>query len=151
MLSSIFTTRNQPKNYFMRILIVILFLILVVPGCERDNRPSIPYVYVNLRLYPDSLDYIAIGGYRYFNGGVRGILVYRFGRDEFMVYERCCPYDPEKNGAFVSVDPSGSTCTDTVCKSSYILYDGSPFKGPSPYLLMSYRYSYDGDVLQIFN
>jgi hypothetical protein len=135
----------------MRVLILIFLLLIVVPGCKKDKQPLIPYVYVNIQLYPDSIDYIAPGGYLYVNAGYRGIIVYRFLYDQFMVYERCCPYDPEKTGAMVSVDPSGITCTDSVCMSQFILYDGTPFAGPSPYSLMKYRYSFDGEVLYIYN
>jgi len=135
----------------MRILFVIILLLLVVPGCKKDNQPLIPYVYVNLQLFPDSMDFIPQGGYKYVNAGYRGIVIYRLLHDQFMVYERCCPYDPEKTGARITVDASGSTCTDSVCMSKYILYDGSPYAGPSPYLLMTYRWSYDGEVLQIYN
>ena len=71
--------------------------------------------------------------------------------DQFSVYERCCPYDPEKTGARVSADKSGTTCVDSVCMSKFILYDGTPYEGPSPYALMQYRYTYDGDMLRVFN
>jgi len=135
----------------MRILILIILLFLIVPACNKDQQPVIPYVYVDLQLYPDSMDYIAIGGYKYINAGYKGIVIYRLLYEQFAVYERCCPYDPEKSTARISVDPSGSTCTDSTCMSQFILYDGSPFKGPSPYLLMQYRYTYDGQVLHIFN
>jgi hypothetical protein len=136
----------------MRILTVIILLLILTPGCRNDKQPSIPYVYVNLQLYPNSMDFIPVGGYKYVNGGYRGIIVYRQLQDEFSVYERCCPYDPEQTRARVYVDASGSTCTDSVCKSQFILYDGSPFKGLSPYSLMKYQCSYDGyDMLQIYN
>jgi hypothetical protein len=136
----------------MRILALIILLLLVVPGCDKDNQPLIPYVYVNLQLYPDSMDLIPIGGYRYVDGGYRGIVIYRILREQFAVYERCCPYDPEKPGARVIVDPSGNTCVDSVCMSKFILYDGTPYgDGPSPYSLMQYRWNYDGDVLYVYN
>jgi len=135
----------------MRVLIAIILLLMIAPGCGKDKRPLIPYVYVNLQLYPNTLDYVPVGGYKYVTGGYRGIVIYRMLPDEFAVYERCCPYDPEKTGARVSVDPSGSTCTDSVCMSKFILYDGTPYGGPSPYALMQYRYSYDGDKLLIYN
>ncbi len=135
----------------MRILAVIIFFLLVVPGCDKEKQPQIPYVYVNLQLYPNSLDYIPEGGYKYINAGYSGIVIYRFLNEQFSVYERCCPYDPEKPGAIITVDPSGTTCTDSVCMSKFILYDGTPYSGPSPYTLMQYRWSYDGDALYIYN
>jgi hypothetical protein len=135
----------------MRVLAVIFLFILLSMGCGRDKQPSIPYVYVSLQLYPNDMDLIPVGGYKYFNGGYRGIVIYRMLSDQFAVYERCCPYDPEKANALVTVDASGSTCTDPVCKSRFILYDGTPFSGPSPYTLMQYRYSYDGETLLVYN
>jgi hypothetical protein len=135
----------------MRVLIALILLFLVFPGCKKDNQPLIPYVYVNLQLYPNSLDYIPVGGYLYVNAGYRGIVVYRMLPEQFAVYERCCPYDPENTGAKISVDAGGSTCIDSVCMSKFILYDGSPYGGPSPYSLMQYRYSYDGETLLIYN
>jgi len=135
----------------MRVLIAIILILLVVPGCKKEKRPLIPYVYVNLQLYPNSLDFIPVGGYKYVNGGYRGIVIYRILQDEFSVFERCCPYDPEKAGARIVVDPSGITCTDSVCMSQFILTDGTPYHGPSPYSLMQYRWNYDGETLLIFN
>lgn len=135
----------------MRILIMLILLLLVVPGCDKEKQPLIPYVYISLQLYPDSMDYIPEGGYKYVNAGYRGIIVYRFLHDQFMVYERCCPYDPENTEAIIKVDPSGSTCIDSACMSKFVLYDGSPYDGPSPYPLMQYRSSYDGEVLNIYN
>lgn len=136
----------------IRILTVTILLLLVVPGCDKDNQPLIPYVYVSLQLYPDTMDFIPVGGYKYIdNEGYRGIVIYRLLRDEFSVYERCCPYDPEKTGARVVVDASTTTCTCPVCSSKFILYDGTPYGGPSPYSLMQYRWNYDGEVLYIYN
>lgn len=48
----------------MRIIVVIILLLLVVPGCNKEKQPQIPYVYVNLQLYPNSLDYIPVSGYK---------------------------------------------------------------------------------------
>jgi hypothetical protein len=136
----------------MRLLTVLLFLVLLLPSCDKGNQTRIPYVYVNLQLYPNSMDYIPVGGYKYFNAGYKGIVIYRLLSDQFAVYERCCPYDPEVTGARITVDPSSSTCTDSVCMSHFILYDGTPYgNGPSPYSLMQYRWSYDGETLMIYN
>lgn len=136
----------------IRILAVTIFLLMVVPGCENDNQPLIPYVYVNLQLYPDTMDFIPVGGYIYKdNEGYRGLVIFRLLPDEFAVYERCCPYDPDKTGARITADPSNTTCTCPVCGSKFILYDGSPYGGPSPYSLMQYRWDYDGEVLRIYN
>jgi hypothetical protein len=135
----------------MRFFLFTLLLFLVVSGCDRENQPTIPYAYVNLQLYPNSLDYIETGGYKYVDAGYKGLIVYRPLPDEFFIFERCCPYDPEHEHAVVSVDKTGLTCTDSVCGSQYVLYNGTPNAGPSSYPLMQYRYTYDGDLLHIYN
>jgi hypothetical protein len=138
----------------MRTLAAIILFLFIVPGCNKDNRPLIPYTYVNLTLYPNSsLDYIPVGGYIYRPEGYRGIVIYRLLPDVFAVYERCCPFDPEKTGARISVDPSNLTCTDSVCMSKFVITDGSPYSGPSPFALMQYRWDYDParEVLFIYN
>jgi hypothetical protein len=126
--------------------------VLFALSCGKDKQPSIPYVYVNEVLYPNSLDYIPVGGYKYLNAGYRGIVIYRMLPDEFRVYERCCPYDPQKTNARINVNPDNVTAIDTVCKSHYVLLDGSPTgNGPSHYSLMTYNFSYDGEKLLIYN
>ena len=135
----------------MRVLAAIIILVLIFPGCGKDRQTAIPYVYVNKLLYPNTLDYIPISGYLYVNGGYRGIVIYRSTQEDFMVYERCCPYDPEKTGARVSVDASGFFCVDSVCMSRFNLPYGTPESGPSPFALLQYRYSYDGETLMIYN
>ena len=135
----------------LRYLLIILSLVIILPGCRKDKQPQIPYVYVNYQLYPNSLDYIPIGGHKYLTGGYRGIVIYRLLDDQFAVYERCCPNDPEKTNAKVTVMSSGSTCIDSVCMSKFILMNGTPYEGPSPFSLMQYRYTFDGETLLIYN
>jgi hypothetical protein len=130
----------------------IALLIALLPlSCTKEEVPRIPYVYVDYYLYPNSLDYISVGSAVNYSGGYRGIVIYRFLENEFKVYERCCPYDPDKANAYVEIEAGGLTVVDSVCMSRYILYDGSPFEGPSGFALQQYHYSYNGDVLHIYN
>jgi hypothetical protein len=132
-------------------LCVFLLLMLMYTSCTKERDTRIPYVYVDYILYPNSIDYIPVGTSVAFNGGYRGIIVYRPLPEQFMVYERCCPYDPEKSHARVNLEPGGVTSIDTVCKSRYILTDGTPFEGPSRYPLEQYRWDYNGNTLHIYN
>jgi hypothetical protein len=134
-----------------RTTIFIILLLLVGNSCRKEYNSRIPYVYIDYIIYPNSIDYIPVGGSAVFKGGYRGIIIYRPMPEQFMVFERCCPYDPEKTNARVNPEPGGATCIDTVCKSRYILVDGTPFAGPSSYALFQYRWSYNGDILHIFN
>jgi hypothetical protein len=135
-----------------KILRTALLLLLIIPfSCGKDNQPEIPYVYVSYSLYPNGMDYIPVSGYKYVNIGYRGVIVYRTSIDQFNVFERCCPYDPEVSAAVVRV-VDGISAIDTCCGSRYSLFDGSPTgEGPSPYSLMQYHYTFDGDRLDITN
>lgn len=134
----------------MRLLLICIILVFLA-SCGKEKQPEIPYVFVDRVYYPNSLDYIPAGGFIYKNEGYRGIIIYRLMNDDFRVYERCCPYDPEKSNARVQVESSGVLAIDSCCMSRYVLTDGSPFKGPSPYMLRQYNWSYDGETLHVYN
>lgn len=152
-------------NSSNRNIIIFIFFVsasILFPFCKKEiPQPELPYAYINIFIYPNSLDYIPDGGYAYFsaNPPSRGIIVYRPFNDEFMVYERTCPYDPNaccanndaSSCSVLIVEDSGMTIIDTCCNSQYLITDGSPFAGPSPYMLKQYQSYYNGDVLHIFN
>jgi nitrite reductase/ring-hydroxylating ferredoxin subunit len=141
-------------NFRLLKFLLALSVFFSIASCRKDDqRPIIPYVYVNITLYPDLLtnEYIPVSGWVYVTGGYRGIIVYRMTSNEFMAYERTCPYDPDKDCARVEVESSNITAVDSCCGSQYILTDGSPIRGPSGYSLEQYRTSYDGNQLRIFN
>ncbi|MCF8297746.1 MAG: hypothetical protein K9J13_09410 [Saprospiraceae bacterium] len=134
--------------------ITISFTALLIFGCKKKEAyPLIPNVYVNLYIDINSALYSELqhdGGYMYFTGGNRGILVYRT-IDEFKAYERTCPYDPDKDCARIEVDQSGLFAVDSCCMSKFLLLDGSVHSGPSTLPLKQYRTDFDGDFLHIYN
>ena len=103
-------------------------------------------------IYPNSLDFIPVSGSIYVNNaGNRGLVVYRMSENEFMAFDRTCPYDPENLLARVVLEPSGISVKDPVCGSKFLLTDGFPYEGPSKSPLLQYRTSYNGEQLYIFN
>jgi len=134
------------------LLFPLVLLSIFLVSCRKDSATSrVPYVYVNILLYPNSLDFIPVSGWTYVNGGNRGIVVYRMTEEQFFAYDRTCPHDPENLAARVLIESSGITVVDTVCGSRFLLTDGYPFAGPSKSPLLQYRTSYDGNLLNIFN
>ncbi|HLO91474.1 MAG: Rieske (2Fe-2S) protein [Chloroflexota bacterium] len=135
------------------IKITAIFILLISTfSCSKDeNRDLIPYVYVNFTMYPNTIDFIATGQWAYVTGGYKDIIIYRPMEDEFMAFERACPYDPLTENARVNVEPSGLIAVDTVCGSRFLLTDGSPIEGPSKIPLKQYRTSWDGYALQVYN
>ncbi len=133
-----------------------LFLLLAFSSffsCSKDEDETIPYVYVNFYIQPNSTLYQklnTVGGWEYITGGYNGIVVYRQSQDEFVAFDRACPHD-YKDGCRIEVESSFTTTIDPCCGSRFLLHDGSPFNGPASVSLKQYRTNYDGNNLHISN
>jgi len=137
-------------------LFLLAGFLLVPSSCNKDDQPQIPAAYVNIYIKPNSTEYLelnSVGGWVYLTASSpsRGIIVFRRAPDEFMAYERTCPYDPDKACARVEVEVSGTTAIDSCCMSRYILHDGTPFDGPSNIALKQYYTHWDGLTLHIYS
>lgn len=131
----------------------VLVFVLFSPQCKKDED-QIPNAYVNFYIDVTSTQYIGlnnIGGYVYVTGGVRGIIIYRRSFDEFMAYERDCPYQPSNSCALVEVDNSAVMVVDSCCGSQFLLLDGSIIQGPATTMLKQYQTAFDGSTLHVFN
>jgi len=137
------------------LLLIGLLLFSFLPQCKKEKQQNeIPTVAVSIALDPNSTEYIrlnTVNGWEYITGGYRGIIVYRASTNGFMAYERACPYDWNQTSSRISVDSSGITTVCPSCKSKFILTDGSPYSGPSPYPMKQYQTSYNGTTLFIYN
>jgi nitrite reductase/ring-hydroxylating ferredoxin subunit len=127
------------------------FFLLAVSCGKENDRTEIPYIYVNFVIYPNTLHFIPEGGYVYSSGGYKGLIIYRPLSDQFLVYERACPYDPLEDDARVVVEENGIIAIDSLCGSRFILTDGSPINGPATTGLKQYRTRYDGYSLTVTN
>ncbi|OYT12405.1 MAG: hypothetical protein B6I18_00665 [Bacteroidetes bacterium 4572_112] len=139
-------------------LLVVMSAILIAStwSCvDKVPHDAIPEVAVNLNIDVNSTMYIelnTIGGWVYLTGGYKGILVYRIAVDEFVAYDRACPFDPFEDNARITMDNTGITCSDsTSCGSQFGILDGSVIKGPSTIPLKRYYTYYDGNTLTINN
>jgi nitrite reductase/ring-hydroxylating ferredoxin subunit len=136
------------------VFIVLIGLLFTTSQCKKDKKDEIPYVYVNFYININSTLYLNlnnIGGYEYITGGVRGIIIYRRSSDEFMAYERDCPYQPSNDCALIEVDNSAIMAVDSCCGSKFLLTDGSVSNGPATRSLKTYQTSFDGTTLHVFN
>lgn len=143
-------------RFSYKVFVIVGFFFLLLTGCAKKSQTAneIPYVLVNFSINPNSTEYIrlnTVNGWEYLTGGYRGILVFRKSVDEFVSFERACPYDWQNTNARIVVDTSGITVYCPVCKSKYIMLDGTPFSGPSRYPLKQYQTSYNGNTLSIYN
>jgi nitrite reductase/ring-hydroxylating ferredoxin subunit len=137
-----------------KIFTLILTVVLFSTCSKEDPPPEIPNVYVNFSLDPNGTQYLnlnVVNGWETVTGGYNGILIFRKSTNEFVAFERACPYDPQTTGAQVRVETSGVTCACPVCGSKYIMTDGTPYDGPSRYPLKQYSAYYDGILLYVRN
>jgi hypothetical protein len=131
------------------ILAVALFsaAILLPAGCSKSTDNPVPSVYVDFTIYlsqPSNASLNAVGGWNYYTGGARGIIVYRLNIDTFMAFDRNCTYNPNLASAVVSVDSSGLMASDASCGSRFVLIDGSVSQGPATIGLRQYHADFDG-------
>lgn len=131
----------------------ILLLILLSIGCGQAYE-GIPEVDVSISIDVTSSTYSDlsyVGGYAYLTGGYKGILVYRHSLEEFVAFERTCPYDPSVTTARIEVEESGLILVDSTCGSRFLIIDGSVYEGPCTRSLKQYSTAFDGIYLRIWN
>ena len=142
--------------------LAVFTLVFLSVFCNKDKPcQDFPDTYINITLQPNTMDYIPAGGYVYVTANYpsRGIIVYRQFTDQFLAFERTCPYDPygccldddATQCTRLIVEGSGIIIIDSCCLSRYLMTDGSPFEGPSSCPLYQYQTYYDGTYLRIFN
>lgn len=135
------------NRYLFLLLLVVLF------SCRKEQQ-GVPYSYVNLTVYVNDPQHIAlttIGGWKYFSGGYGGLIVYRKSQSEFMVYDRACPVHPDEAAARIEVDSSNIILKDNFCGSQFLFTDGSTIGGPAIVPLQRYPTLFDGTVLRVQN
>jgi Rieske Fe-S protein len=139
------------KQGFIFISMIFIFSLSCGKGSDHQSIPEVP---VDLYLDISSTIYIKlsnVGGYEYLSGGYKGLIVYRVSMEEFVAYDRTCPYHPYDKCALIEMNPSGIILKDTCCGSQFNILDGSVSKGPAEYPLKKYQTIFDGQILQISN
>lgn len=141
----------------MKLKILISALtILVFISCRKnrnqDNAPIIPVdIYVNLNLPSNQALNIA-GGWAYAQGGIKGVIIYRRGMDEFVAFDRNCTYNSENSCGMATVDSNNVLINCTCDGSVYNIFDGSVNEGPATVPLRQYNATYDGSsTVHVFN
>jgi nitrite reductase/ring-hydroxylating ferredoxin subunit len=138
--------------YSIKTLFSILFISIFIQQCKEYENP-VPATNVNITIDLNDANYndFVPGSYKYITGGINGIVLYRKNFNEFSALERTCPYEAEY-GTRVTVNPDNELfliCDS--CESRFYIEDGALIEGPSEYPLRSYKTSYDGRLLYIYN
>ncbi len=122
----------------MRKLLALVILSLGLFSCGKQQN-LVPYVGVNrvVQINDPRYSLTRVGGHALIDGGVAGIVVYRRGTNDFVAYDRCSSYQPEKRCAVI-IDSFDIQVVDTCSGSKFLLSDGSPVKAPATRGLRAY-------------
>lgn len=133
---------------------ITLFFAFSFNGCKKTDNWGVPLVKVDEIIYlanPSNVSLNAVGGWIYYPGGSRGLIIYRYSADEFKAYDRHTTYEPNKPCDPVYVDSSDIIVKDNCSTSEWVLIDGSVVTGPAGLPLKQYQTYYDGSSVHVFN
>ena len=77
-----------------------LFLFLIISFCSQScetNNNYIPDVYVQFQIPLTEIGGIGQAVYTNENYGVKGIIIYHEGFNNYLAFDRACSYAPEEN------------------------------------------------------
>lgn len=141
-----------------KIFLILNCLLLSLQSCnDTPENPNAPDVYINFSINPNSLEFYEINtvsGWMYLTSQrpSRGLIVYRYANDEFKVYERLAPNEPNYCGDNSRLIVESPFVVDTCLNVEYSILDGSIItKGFHGYPLIQYHTQYDGTILRIYN
>jgi hypothetical protein len=134
----------------IKIVSLVLIAVLAV-ACKKKAQKvqdnGVPYTPINIVIYvgdPLNAPIQNAGGWKYFSGGVSGLIVYcKVQNSEFVVLDRTSTYLPDDFNARVKVQPDAFTCKDTISGSKWQIVDGAVMSGPATAPLRLYNYTYD--------
>ena len=138
-----------------KIFFTLSIVVLITSGCKKDDArefysPVDAYVNITLVQYNNLA---APGGWAYVNGGLKGIIVYRRGTDEFIAYDRNCTYNEDNSCGMATVKTDNVTIECSCDGSTYNIFDGSVTNGPATFPLKGYNTSFNSgnNTLRIYN
>lgn len=132
-------------------------LLMVLASCSSCGEPQqfIPYVPVNFQIDLNLPAYNTLnfpGEAIALPGGSKGLYIYRYTLDEFVVLDRHATHDIPM-ACKVTLDADNITLRDDndCSESQWLMLDGSVLNGPATLPLHRYRTTLNGSILSIYN
>ncbi|TAE03896.1 MAG: hypothetical protein EAZ97_00855 [Bacteroidetes bacterium] len=140
---------------FIKKKIIILFLVnITFLSCDvANNQTPYPAVFVNKIINLNNIQYTTLrndGGAVYETGGLKGLIIYRLNANNYLVFDRYCPFDRNASCSKIEIDDSLLYMIDRCCDSQFT-FEGVPIAGPAPQNLLRYSAVLTGSLLTINN
>jgi len=125
----------------------------VQSNCTISKATSTPVNFTILNGSGQFFPLTSPGGYIYVsNVGISGVIIYRKSANEFMAFERNCTKDGCNNAkSIVWVQAGNAAMKDSICGSSFSIFDGSVQGGGATVPLYQYHTNWDGNQLHVYN
>ncbi|WKK66316.1 hypothetical protein [Lutimonas zeaxanthinifaciens] len=140
----------------MKKLWILLFFVLFY-SCDNENNEFedlLPDIPVNQTIFlnnPEFIDLQVVGGWAYSQGGISGIIVYHYGINTFVAWERSAPHLSPKPCSTMTVK-SGIIMKCACDDSEFSILDGAPMTEGVNFSARRYRVITTGpNTLQITN
>ena len=133
----------------------VIILLLSLFSCSNTDDPNtiLPYVPVNETVYlnnPSNNNLLSVGGWVEISGGIKGIVVYHAGIENYLAYDLACPHlSPSVCSKMIVEDGLNMECTCDNTKFALAL-GGAPQSG-TQYPARQYRVIKNGNTLIITN
>ena len=141
----------------MRRHVGLLVAFVLLAACGKRESCDVPIGITNFKIEPNAAYYGGlnnVGGYMYFTGGYRGVIVVRLAYDQFVAFERACPIDKTVGVEVMEgEDGWGSALLECpVCHTQFITNaDGMPLDGGATTCpLYQYSTTYSGGELWVY-
>ena len=148
---------KDPLGLRTKVSVWLGALLLVLASCTScgEQQQYIPYVPVNFDIDLNLPAYNTLnfpGEALALPGGSKGLYVYRYTLDEFVVLDRHSTYDIPM-GCKVTLDADNITLQDNsdCSESQWLMLDGSVMNGPATLPLHRYRTTLNGSILHVYN
>jgi hypothetical protein len=137
-------------------LLLFIPCMLACFSCKKNDTSGVPTVSVDFSVYltePSNSALNGVGNWVYINGyGIKGIIVYRQTQDQFMAYDRACPYDYNLAASHIDVDSVNLAFIDRHCGSTFNILNGQVSQGPATHQMKQYAADFDGTaVVRVHN
>ncbi|MCF6183795.1 MAG: hypothetical protein L3J56_04055 [Bacteroidales bacterium] len=136
----------------------LIFITLSFFSCKDDfvdNNKYLPNISVNFSVdlnLPEANGLLTVGGYAiFYNEGIRGVIVFNNGLDNFVAFDLACPHIPLQECSTMIFNP-GDLYLECDCDGEkFSKLDGSPLNPEIRYAARMYIVNKSGNALFIHN